>query len=259
MSDKLSGLPTDQRKSAYADDGQQLTRLGQFCYILICLHVLFFSYIAVAHYAVYDFLTMGEGAVEILTFVAFLLAGIVLSAAALAERRLLPRCAYVLGGIALLFFAGEESSWGQHIIGFETPDFMVDLNLQREFNIHNIKTVYDVVDYSSQRMVIFMLCLAGYAAFFFARKNRILGIPAPSVLLTLTLVVTMSYFSRIYGSPFNFESLTLWGHRGLFLLLLMVALISMNAKLFIATAAALSTSYALIMCFITTDLITAVL
>ena len=242
MSITLSGLPTTLRENARADDVQQPTdKVGAVCFILVCLHALFFGYVAVAHYPIYDFLIMGEGAVDFLTFVIFLLAGVVLFAAALAERRLLPRCAYVLGSIILLFFAGEESSWGQHIIGFETPNFMVDLNLQREFNIHNIKAVSDVVDHSSQRMVIFMLCLASYAAFFFARKNRILGIPAPPVLLTLTLVVTMSYFSRIYGSPFNFESLTL-GTRGLFLLLIVVALISMNARLFIATAAALSTS-----------------
>ena len=243
MSDNLSRLPTDMRENARADDVQQSTisaRLGQFCCILVCLHALFFGYIAVAHKPTYDFLTRGEGAVEILTFVVFLLGGGALFAAALATRRLLPRCAYILGGITLLFFAGEESSWGQHIIGFATPNFLVDLNIQREFNIHNNKAFADVVGFSEQMAVIFMLCLAACATFF-ARKNRILGIPPPPILITLALLLTMSHFYRIYEGDV-LESVTLSSHRGLFLLLLIVALLSRNAGLFIATATSLSIS-----------------
>ena len=233
------------RENARADDVQQSTisaRLGQLCCVFVCLHALFFGYIAVAHTPIYDFLTMGEGAVELLTFAAFLLAGIAVVVAALTERRLFPRCAYILGGITLLFFAGEESSWGQHIIGFATPDFMADLNLQGEFNIHNIKAVNDVAGYSEQAAVPFMLCLAALVAFF-ARKNRILGIPSPSILLTLALLITMSYFYINYrGTSFDIDSLTLYGYRALFLLPLIFALLSRNARLFIAAAASLSIS-----------------
>ncbi len=248
MSDNLSRLPTDMRENARADDVQQSTisaRLGQLCCIFVCLHALFFGYIAVAHTPTYDFLTTGEGAVvELLTFVVFLLGGGVLFAAALATRRLLPRCVYILGGIALLFFAGEESSWGQHIIGFATPDFMVNLNYQREFNIHNSKAFADAVGFSEQMAVIFMLCLAACATFF-ARKNRILGIPSPPILITLALLITMSHFYRIYEGDV-LEGVTLSSHIELFLLLLIVALIvallSRNAGLFIAAAASLSIS-----------------
>ena len=233
----LSGLPTTLRGRSRADDVQQPTdKVGAVCFILVCLHALFFGYVAVAHYPIYDFLRMGEGAVDFLTFAIFLLAGVVLFAAALAERRLLPRCAYVLGSIILLFFAGEESSWGQHITGFETPNFMVDLNVQKEFNIHNIKAV-EAVYRRAARYGIFILCLAACVAFL-ARKNRILGIPSPPITITLAFLVMTSYFYMIYGRiSFNFEDLILFVHRGLFLLLLMV---SMNARLFIATVAALS-------------------
>ena len=241
MSDNLSGLPATQRKSACADDDQQSTigaRLGQLCCIFVCLHALFFGYMDVAHQPIYDLLTKREGTVEILTFAAFLLGGVVLFAAALATRRPLPRCAYVLGGIALLFFAGEESSWGQHIIGFATPNFLVDLNIQREFNIHNNKAFADVVGFSEQMAVIFTLCLAACATFF-ARKNRILGIPSPPILLTLAILITVSYFYTNYrGTSLDLDSLTLYG----VLLLLMVALLSRNAGLFIATAVSLSIS-----------------
>jgi hypothetical protein len=43
-------------------------------------------------------------------------------------------------GLALLFFfgAGEEISWGQRILGFETPETLSEVNRQEEFNLHNL-------------------------------------------------------------------------------------------------------------------------
>ena len=41
---------------------------------------------------------------------------------------------------ALFFFgAGEEISWGQRMIGFDTPEVVRELNIQQETNIHNLK------------------------------------------------------------------------------------------------------------------------
>lgn len=39
--------------------------------------------------------------------------------------------------LACIYFAGEECSWGQWYIGFETPDFIEEINKQDEFNLHN--------------------------------------------------------------------------------------------------------------------------
>lgn len=43
-------------------------------------------------------------------------------------------------GLAALFFfgAGEEISWGQRILGFQTPDSLTQVNRQEEFNVHNL-------------------------------------------------------------------------------------------------------------------------
>jgi hypothetical protein len=45
-------------------------------------------------------------------------------------------------GLAALFFfgAGEEISWGQRILGFETPPALGQVNRQEEFNLHNLST-----------------------------------------------------------------------------------------------------------------------
>jgi hypothetical protein len=43
-------------------------------------------------------------------------------------------------GLALLFLfgAGEEISWGQRILGFQTPESLSQVNRQEEFNLHNL-------------------------------------------------------------------------------------------------------------------------
>ena len=37
-----------------------------------------------------------------------------------------------------LFGAGEEISWGQRILGFQTPEPLSQVNRQEEFNLHNL-------------------------------------------------------------------------------------------------------------------------
>ena len=44
----------------------------------------------------------------------------------------------ILLGMVMLFGTGEEISWGQRIFGFATPEEINKLNVQHEFNIHNL-------------------------------------------------------------------------------------------------------------------------
>jgi len=45
---------------------------------------------------------------------------------------------YILFGLFCFFVAMEEISWGQRIIGFESPQFFLEHNTQRETELHNI-------------------------------------------------------------------------------------------------------------------------
>ncbi len=45
---------------------------------------------------------------------------------------------FLLFSASMLFGAGEEISWGQRIIGFETPRQIVEINVQKEFTLHNL-------------------------------------------------------------------------------------------------------------------------
>ena len=240
MSDKPSELPTSRRENFGADDNSTISaRLAQICYILVCLHALFFGYFSLANWNSYYLIILEDSWVEHLTVAVFLLAGIVLFVAALINRRIFPRCVYVLGGMMMLFFAGEEISWGQRIIGFETPDFLVDLNYQSEFNIHNIRVFnYDYI-FILQRHVLLALCIAGSAAFF-SRKDRVFGIPLPPIVLTLAVLALMSFAFAGRVGFMEILSFIVSAHRGLLLLLLLFALFSQNVRLFIATAASMS-------------------
>lgn len=48
--------------------------------------------------------------------------------------------------LGLFFFAGEEASWGQHWLGFDTPAAIAARNDQGEFNLHNIPALAGVFD-----------------------------------------------------------------------------------------------------------------
>lgn len=47
---------------------------------------------------------------------------------------------FLLLAIAFFLGFGEEISWGQRIFHFRTPDNLHDINVQKEFNFHNIAT-----------------------------------------------------------------------------------------------------------------------
>ena len=46
---------------------------------------------------------------------------------------------FLILGLLFVFACGEEISWGQRILNFTTPASMEEMNMQGEFNIHNIR------------------------------------------------------------------------------------------------------------------------
>ena len=49
---------------------------------------------------------------------------------------------FLLGAI---YYAGEELSWGQHFVGWETPEQWAEINDQQETNLHNTNGLFDQV------------------------------------------------------------------------------------------------------------------
>ena len=46
---------------------------------------------------------------------------------------------FLVLGVLFVFAFGEEISWGQRIIGFDTPEAIQNINVQGEFNLHNME------------------------------------------------------------------------------------------------------------------------
>ena len=46
---------------------------------------------------------------------------------------------FLILALVFLFGAGEEISWGQRLLGFGTPEAITKINVQKEFNVHNIE------------------------------------------------------------------------------------------------------------------------
>jgi hypothetical protein len=57
---------------------------------------------------------------------------------------------------SLLFFAvaGEEISWGQRIFSMETPEIMMEMNVQKEINLHNISGIHGIVRMAGVLVVV---------------------------------------------------------------------------------------------------------
>ena len=191
---------------------------------------------------------------ENLTAVWFLLAGLLLFAAALVERSFFRRCVYVLGGMAMAFVAGEEISWGQRIFGFATPGFLMRLNEQEEFTVHNIVNGMFEIIWLNGTLI---LCMTTSAAFFF-RKDRIFGIPLPSIPLMLGFLIMISYASGANLMEHSGRDLSgflslvrtslgfiVIDEKGLLILFLIFALFSGHVKLIIVASATLALVLAL--------------
>jgi len=65
---------------------------------------------------------------------------------------------FLLLAFMFLFAFGEEISWGQRIFSFETPKALKNINLQGEFNIHNID-IFHTTDPAGNRKSIAGLLL----------------------------------------------------------------------------------------------------
>jgi hypothetical protein len=71
----------------------------------------------------------------------------------------------------LVFFAGEEMSWGQHLFGFAPPESIAARNEQQEFNLHNDPLLETVLD-SLPRTVLTLVALVGGIIAPLARRKR---------------------------------------------------------------------------------------
>ena len=125
--------------------------------------------------------------VEDLTFVAFLAASMIAARLAWIHRHGFQwvGAAYLLLAVAFFGIGMEELSWGQRQLGFETPEWLRDVNRQGEINLHNVGALQG-------RSEWMRLCagLAGLVAVAARRIPALARIAAPVVLGSWFVVIT---------------------------------------------------------------------
>ncbi|GJM36519.1 MAG: hypothetical protein DHS20C18_55200 [Saprospiraceae bacterium] len=143
---------TDQPR--IADLSNHVKILYSVCIIVILLRILAGQS---------SFLFEEDGLLENLTALLSFSAAVIFLYLALKNEKSIKRFFLLALGALLFLFAMEEISWGQRIIGWETPKALHKVNTQHETNLHNIFNQYFEVLY----LIFFpIVCL-----FFFIRKD----------------------------------------------------------------------------------------
>jgi hypothetical protein len=118
-----------------------------------------------------------KGLVENLT-VAFLLCALACAVLCFRQRarvrwRLFGPLMLVMA-LGLVYFAGEEMSWGQHLFGFEPPESIAARNDQHEFNLHNDPFLERALD-QLPRTILTLVALAAVIGVWVRKKRGLEG------------------------------------------------------------------------------------
>lgn len=112
---------------------------------LICIAaaVLFAAFAASALSGEVFFTYFGaeDSVIENATAILLAICGVALWARALSARSSFSRGAVILGvlyGLVYIWAGGEEISWGQRLLDYESPEFFQENNDQQEFTFHNL-------------------------------------------------------------------------------------------------------------------------
>ena len=104
--------------------------------------------------------------------------------------------------VLLIFFFLEESSYGQWFFFFETPEWLKTINVQKEFNFHNIR-LWDDFDLESL-LVLAVLIFAVISPIMYKseRIKELFIFSWPySIEVGLLFVLTLLFGSELPGSP----------------------------------------------------------
>lgn len=107
--------------------------------------------------------------------------------------------AMLLAAVAFFAAAGEEVSWGQRVLGLQTPPDWKAINEQSELNLHNVRGVKGAMETWIKRGVAMIVLLGTAALALNIRRVRGLWVPSAAVMLTLMLAASL----RDYGDPYR--------------------------------------------------------
>lgn len=96
--------------------------------------------------------------------------------------------------LGCIYIAGEEISWGQHILKWSTPDYWTHINDQGETNLHNTSSWLD----QKPRLILLIGVSVGGLIIPFLKRFKPSALPTkfeiiyPPALLSITAVLAIS-------------------------------------------------------------------
>ena len=139
-----------------------------------------------------------DGPVEWIQFLCFLTAGV--AAVGIARYRHAAgfhrqAAFFVLFALGMFFISGEEISWGQRLLGIETPKYLEAVNKQGEITLHNVGSALKVF-----RLGMFCVALVSGMAFLWNKTLKVGNflddgdyLFAPPLILAPTFMVMVIY------------------------------------------------------------------
>ena len=118
---------------------------------------------------------------------------------------------YLFFSLCLLFFSGEEISWGQRLLQFKPPEFILNNSFQYEMNLHNLKVIRDF-DYFFAAKISILIGLYGAFSWVVLAFLKAFGLDKPQnfcvpylapkwFLSSYFLLVAMYFFYTAYLFP----------------------------------------------------------
>lgn len=148
---------------------------------------------------------------EYATMVAFGAAGLLLIVLSFRPGPATRRILWKVMGVAAIVVAGEETSWGEsifnHLFGVTLPSAVRDINLQNEFNLHNLEAIglSSVAYRAGASLVVVLVVTSALVAIFRPQWAETLldrGVPLiPPRLSALFLLGPLLYLPRLVGKP----------------------------------------------------------
>lgn len=151
-------------------------KIWLWLWLPVVLFVFIFGSALTSGY-VYDTLLAGElGFIELATpimLVPAIIAGSIIFFNR--EKLVTKQLAYwvLLVTLACSYIAGEEISWGQQLVGWETPEWIKEVNDQHETNLHNTSSWFD----QKPRLLLEIFILV--CGIFLPLKRKLHGINLP--------------------------------------------------------------------------------
>jgi len=180
-----------------------MKKLETICYSIITIIIVIGAIISITspdYFA--NQLTVEDGIYEWLTVIMLFITGCIMLRRAIQLRSVRTKLFITitaLGGLLMFFGAGEEISWGQRLLGLETPQWAKDHNTQDDITLHNLK----VGDTKINKLVfskLLAVCLVVYLLilpFFYERKPGLVtlterfAVPLPSKLQIIVWILAM--------------------------------------------------------------------